>query len=251
MNIFDSWICKQYIAHRGFYDENNPENSLPAFERAIENNFAIELDVRGLADGTVVVFRDSTLGRMTGADGFIANYTYEDIKPLTLLKTKEHIPTLEEALNFINGRTPVLIEIKNMGKVANIEQTVWNVLKKYKGEYAVQSFNPYSLEWFKINAPHVTRGQTASFYKGVKNVEFAKKFSLKRMLLNKKVSEPHFINYKVEDLPNRYVRKYKDLPLLCWVVREDTFERAKKVADNMIFEGFNPNNYTTKIIDED
>ena len=117
MNIFDTWLCNEYIAHRGFHSETAPENSLAAFENAIKHNYAIELDVRALSDGTVVVFHDETLGRMTGADGFISNYSYEDIKDLRLLKTQEKIPTLDEVLAFVDGRTPILIEIKNMGKV--------------------------------------------------------------------------------------------------------------------------------------
>ncbi len=244
MNIYDTWLCTKYIAHRGLHDELAPENSLASFQKAIDKNYAIELDVRPLADGTIVVFHDETLGRMTGADGFISNYTYDDIKGLTLLKSKQHIPTLEEALNLINGQTPILVEIKNMGKVG-FEKNVWKQLSKYKGEYAVQSFNPYSLEWFKINAPHVKRGQLSSFFKNIEdpNVElgFIKKFALKRMLLNKKVSEPNFISYQAEDLPNRFVKKCKGLPVLAYPVRtEEMFKRVSKFCDNIIFEAIEP-----------
>ncbi len=239
MNIFDTWLCKKYIAHRGLHDEESPENSLSSFQKAIDKGYAIELDVRPLADGTVVVFHDEALGRMTGADGFISNYTFDDIKDLTLAKSKEHIPTFEEVLKLVDGKTPLLIEIKNVGKVG-FEKNVWKLLSKYKGEYAVQSFNPYSLEWFKINAPHVKRGQLSCFFKKG-DASFIKRFALKRMLLNKKVSEPNFISYQIENLPNRYVKKYKDLPVLAWVVRnEETQEKAKKYANNIIFESFVP-----------
>lgn len=239
MNIKDTWLCKQYIAHRGLHDETAPENSLAAFQKAIDANFAIELDVRPLADGTIVVFHDETLGRMTGADGFISNYTYDDIKDITLLKTNERIPTFAEVLSLVDGRVPILIEIKNRGKVG-FEKNVYKQLMKYKGEYAIQSFNPYSLEWFKLNAPHVTRGQLSSFFKN-ENLGFVKKFCLKRMLLNKKVSEPHFISYQVENIPNRYLKKYSDLPLLAWVVRsKEAQEKALKYCDNIIFENYNP-----------
>ena len=240
MNIFESWLCNMPIAHRGLHNDEIPENSLKAFKNAIDNNYAIELDVRALSDGTLVVFHDDTLGRLTGRDGFINNFTYEDLKDLTLLKSDEHIPTFEQVLNFIDGKVPVLIEIKNSGKVS-FEKDVWKILSKYKGEYAIQSFNPYTLEWFKINAPHVKRGQLASFFKGNKDINFAKRFALKRMLFNNKVSEPHFISYQVENVPNKYVRKYSSLPLLVWSVKnQDTCDRVKKYCDNIIFEGFKP-----------
>lgn len=246
MNIFDSWICNKYIAHRGYHDEVSPENSISSFKKAIDAGYAIEIDVRPLADGTIVVFHDETLGRMTGKDGFISNFTYEDLKDIKLLKSNENIPTLKEVLDVVDGQTPLLIEIKNSGKVG-FEKDVWKLLSKYKGEYAIQSFNPYSLEWFKIHAPHVKRGQLACFYE--KNdlkeqnsdLGFFKRFALKRMMLNDKVSEPHFISYKAANVPNKYVKKYSDLPLLVWVIRnENQYNRVKKYCDNIIFEDFAP-----------
>lgn len=239
MNIYESWLCTKPIANKGLHDDNIPENSLSAFKNAIDNDFAIKIDVRELADGTVVVFHDEALGRMTGADGFISNYTYDDIKELCLLKTKEHIPTLEEVLEFVDGKTPILVEVINAGKVG-FEKNVWKALSKYKGEFAIQSLNPYSLEWFKINAPHIRRGQVSSFFKGNETLSFSKKFALKRMMLNKKVSEPNFIAYQAENLPNRFVKKYKSLPILAWCVRSPEMrDRVQKHCNNIIFEGFN------------
>ncbi len=241
MNIFDTWIAKTPVAHRGLHDKTTPELSLESFEKAINAGYAIEIDVRSLKDGTIVCFHDETLGRMTGHDGFIANCNFADIAELKLLKTNEHIPTLKEALTFINGRVPVLIDIKNMQKI-DFEKAIWKELKSYKGEFAVQSFNPLTLEWFKLNAPQVKRGQLASFLKG-ENLPFWQKFSLKRMMFNKKVSEPNFINYALSDLPNRFVNKYKrqGLPIMCYCVKTDEdLEKAKKVADNIVFENVKP-----------
>ena len=239
MKIYDTWICTKYRAHRGLHDEASPENSLGAYKKAVEKDYAIELDVRVLADGTIVCFHDEKLGRLTGRDGFITNYTYDDIKDLTLLKSKEHIPTLEQVLELVKGQVPILIEIKNSGKVG-MEKYVWKILSKYKGEYAVQSFNPYSLEWFKINAPHVKRGQLSSFFKN-EDISFIKKFTLKRMLLNKKVSEPNFISYDADCLPNKYVKKYSNLPVIAWTIRsQEAYLKARKHCDNIIFENFIP-----------
>ncbi len=85
MNIYESWIANSPIAHRGLFDENIPENSIASFKNAIKNKVAIELDVTNLADGTVVVFHDKKLARMTGQNGFISNCTIEDLNKLTLL----------------------------------------------------------------------------------------------------------------------------------------------------------------------
>ena len=241
MNIYETWIVKQPIAHRGLFDEKIPENSLASFKNAIKNKIAIDLDVSCLADGTPVIFHDEKLARMTGKDGFISNCKYADIEKLTLSGTKERIPTLEEALDVIDGKVPVFIEIKNYGKVGAFEKAVWKVLQNYRGDYAVISCNPYSLEWFKKNAPKVKRGQSSSFFKD-KEIIGVRRFALKRMMLNKKVSEPNFIVYKAEDMPNKYVKKYYGkLPIIACVLKNaEDGARVKDLCDNFLFDSYTP-----------
>lgn len=240
MDLFKTWLVETPIAHRGLHGKNVPENSLLAFSKAIEKGYAIEFDVQMLADGTLVLFNDESLARMTGNDGYLKYLHKEDLKALTLKGTKEHIPTLEQALELVDGKVPLLIEIKNPYKVGKIEQAVIDVLKKYKGEFAVQSFNPYSVGYFKKHAPNFVRGQLSSYFKG-ERLNFFKKLVLRRMSLNKKVSEPHFINYEESALPNRYVKKYKNLPLLAHVVKsKEEYLKVVKYCDNIVFENFDP-----------
>lgn len=240
MTIFNSWLVGQPIAHRGLHDKTTPENSLSAFKKAIEAGYAIELDVQSIADGTVIVFHDESLSRLTDNDGYVKFLNKSDLDLLYLKGSKERIPTLAEALEFIDGRVPVLIEIKNTGKVGDLEKSVIELLKNYKGDYAIQSFNPYVLEYFYKYAPHILRGQLSGYFKGEK-LTFFKKYALKRMLLNSKVSHPDFISYEARHLPNRFVRKHKTLPLLAWTVKSQSeYLRVVKYCDNVIFEGFDP-----------
>ena len=62
MDLFNSWLVETPIAHRGLHDKDHPENSISAFARAIDEGYPIELDVQLIADGTVVVFHDHTVG---------------------------------------------------------------------------------------------------------------------------------------------------------------------------------------------
>ena len=158
-----SFLESNLIAHRGFFDNANgiPENSMIAFERAIENSYIIELDVHLLKDGKIVVFHDDNLGRMTGVDKKIKDCTYEDIKNLRLLKTNEKIPLFEDVLRLVDGRVAILIELKYDVKVGLLEQKILPMLHKYTGKYAVQSFNPMTIMWFRKNAPQIIRGQLA------------------------------------------------------------------------------------------
>lgn len=240
MDLFKTWLVETPIAHRGYHGKNIPENSTAAFALAVEKGYPIELDVQLLADETVVVFHDDSLARMTGNDGYIKYLNKEDLKSLKLKGTKECIPTLSEVLQLVDGKVPLMIEIKNKYKVGKLEQKVIDMLKNYKGEIAVVAFNPFSLGYFKKHAPNILRGQLSGNLKKEK-LAWAKKFLLKRMWFNKKVSQPDFISYEASALPNRFVKRYKKLPLLAWTVQsKEDYMRVIKHCDNIIFEKFEP-----------
>ncbi len=244
-DLFKTWLVETPIAHRGLHGKGIPENSLAAFSNAIEKGYAIEFDVHLLADGTLAVFHDSSLARMTGNDGYLKYLNKEDLKLLKLAGTKETIPTLDEVLELIDGKVPILIEIKNQYKVGKLEQTLIDKLKDYKGKYAVQSFNPYSLAYFKKHAPQIIRGQLSGTFKGEAyaetNLPKIARFVLRHLMLNKSVSDPHFIAYENTALPNRIVKKYKHLPLLAWVIEnKKEYMRIVKYCDNIIFQYFEP-----------
>ena len=105
-----SLICP--YAHRGLHGEGVPENSLAAFKKAVENGHGIELDLQLSADGEVMVFHDYTLKRMTGEAGLLSEKTAEELRSLRLAGTDEHIPTLREVLELVDGQVPLLVELK-------------------------------------------------------------------------------------------------------------------------------------------
>lgn len=242
MNIYESWIVKSPIIQRGLHGDKVPENSISAFKQAIKNKLPIKFEVSALADGTPVVFNDERLARMTGADGFISSLNISDIENFKLQGTKEKIPTLAEALDVIDGKVPLLIEIKNKGKVGMFEKNIWKELIKYDGEYAIASFNPETLEWFKNNAPKIKRGQFSSFFKNNDSLSALRKYALRKMVYNKKVSEPNFIIYNEADMPNKYLRKYYGvLPVLAYTIKTDGEElRLKGFCDNFIYDDYTP-----------
>lgn len=239
-DLFKTWLVETPIAHRGFHNDSCPENSLAAFKNAIAHGYAIELDVQMLSDDTVVVFHDESLSRMTGNDGYLKFLTKQDLPILKLKGSKESIPTLSETLKTIAGKAPIIIEIKNNSKVGKLEQKVIDELSQYKGEVAVASFNPMVLAYFKQHAPTILRGQLAGYLKNIK-MKFFTRWGMKRMVLAKKVAGADFIMYEAKTLPNRFVRKFKKLPLLAWTVRsQEEYLNVVKYCDNVIFEGFEP-----------
>ena len=163
------------VAHRGLHDNGRgvPENSMTAFQLAIERGHAIELDVRITADNKLVVFHDDTLQRMTGVPGEVDRWVLEDLKKLRLLGTEEAIPTVEEMLSLVNGQVPLLIEIKNdkSENVGRLEPLLMALLAEYQGFFILESFNPEVLVWLRRNAPQYISGQLGSYSKSDKKMD--------------------------------------------------------------------------------
>ncbi|QUI24061.1 glycerophosphodiester phosphodiesterase [Vallitalea pronyensis] len=236
------WLAEEHIAHRGYHDGDAcPENSMRAFREAIENGFGIELDVHATSDGKIVVFHDDNLRRMTGVNKDVKDCTYDEIKHLTLLKSDEHIPLFSDVLKEVNGQVGIMVELKSIGKPGLLEENTYKLLKTYKGNFIIQSFNPITLAWFKKHAPNMIRGQLSGVYKGEKLAWF-KRILLKNFLLNH-LSEPHFINYDIafiDRLPIKILRK-KGRAIFGWTARtKEEYTEALKKCVNVVFENFDP-----------
>ncbi|MCL2675565.1 MAG: glycerophosphodiester phosphodiesterase [Firmicutes bacterium] len=244
MDIKKTWLFTKPIAHRGLHTADLPENSIAAFSNAAKCGFPVELDVRLLADGTIVVFHDDKLSRMTGRDGYISGIAADDLKNTNLWNiagepTEWMIPTFEKVLETINGQTPILIETKNQTACGPMESKVIEMLHSYKGEVAVQSFSPYSLEYFKKNAFEIPRGQLSTLFTKEDLPSALKRSILRRLKMNH-VSRPDFVSYRFDLLPNKWVTRTK-LPTLAWTVRSNAdLERVITYCDNIIFENFIP-----------
>jgi glycerophosphoryl diester phosphodiesterase len=235
-----SWLETKGIAHRGFHNNiDAPENSIKAFERAIEFGYAIELDIHILLDNNIVVFHDDNLIRLTGIDKLIEDCTYDEISNLNLQDSQEKIPLFKDVLTLVDGKVELLIELKNRGKVGRLEKKTYDLLKQYRGEYAIQSFNPYSVGWFYNNAPSVIRGQLSGSYRKEK-LSMVTKFLLKNLLLNS-VSKPNFINYEIKYLDSfpLKLQKLRGKLILGWTAKsEEEYKEALHYCNNAVFEGF-------------
>jgi glycerophosphoryl diester phosphodiesterase len=187
------WWLDSPITHRGLHDNEKgiPENSMSAFSQSIAAKLPIELDVHLLKDGNIAVFHDDSLKRMTGIDSPIRDQTLSDIRRLRLFNTKESVPTLQEVLELVNGEVPLLIEIKNRDSVGTLERRLLEILKQYHGDYALESFNPFSMLWFKKESPDIDRGQLSGDFKD-EDLAFHKKLLLRRLAFNRLVS-PSFV----------------------------------------------------------
>ena len=155
-----SFLKKIPIAHRGYHTSGIPENSLLSAENAIRHGYAIELDIRVTRDGQIIVFHDEYAKRCLGLEGRIGQYTYDQIKDIDLLGFKGvHVPLFSEFLAYVNGRVPLLIELKACFGAKHFVDNVVKMLRAYHGEFAIQTFNPFDLIKLKKIAPEIIRGQ--------------------------------------------------------------------------------------------
>ncbi len=233
-------------AHRGFYNNRKgiPENSMAAFSRAINHGYGIELDVHLTADNQLVVFHDDTLIRMCGVNKKIARMPLSELEQYTLLDSEEHIPLFKDVLALVEGRVPLIIELKVDDANQNLLcPLVWQQLEKYRGTYCIESFNPFVLQWFKRHQPQVVRGQlSCNFFKEDPHCDLV--LLLITNLMTNFFTHPDFIAYKYLDTSNlafRMNQKLFRVMTVVWTIpARPAYERYKSRVDAIIFEGFEP-----------
>lgn len=222
------WLGQHPIAHRGLWTAGpeRPENSLAAFDAAADRAYAVELDVQRSGDGITVVIHDQDLERMTGEPGTVADSSLPELQQRRLLGGAERIPTLQEALETIDGRVPLLVEIKNEGEVGLLEDDVARQLATYDGPVAVMSFNPFSLARVAETAPEIARGQLSGSFEG-EDLALYKVVMLRSLLMNWK-SRPDFIAYELDKTPSvtTTLQQRRGRPLVGWTA-ETAEERAQ------------------------
>jgi glycerophosphoryl diester phosphodiesterase len=135
------------ISHRGEH-LHHPENTLPAFQRAIEAGADfIEVDVQTTKDGKLVLMHDSQVDRTTAAKGYIRDMTFDQIRALdpgakySPEFTGTKVPTFDEALDLAHGRIGVYVDTKN----ADPQQLVDTIMKHDMQDNVVIYGNPFFL----------------------------------------------------------------------------------------------------------
>ena len=239
------WLTSVAIAHRGLHDVRHgvEENSLPAFEAAIEHGYAIETDVQLSSDGEAMVFHDHTLDRLTNQTGPVSDFTAAQLARFAYANGTGTIPTLGELLDVVAGRTGLIIEIKSgwSGDTRLVQRTV-QCLADYAGPVAVMSFDPVQVAWLAHHAPDLVRGIVAD---GAPQQEYAflplsARLSL-RELRHADATRPNFLSLDKHWLPCPVARSYRNrhTPVICWTIRsEQEASQALRWCDQITFEGY-------------
>lgn len=235
-------------AHRGLHDAaaGVPENTLLAFRRAVEHGYGMEFDVRFTADGQLVVMHDDDLERMTGFKGKVSRTTLSQLEALRVGGTDQTIPRFEQVLELVDGRVPLIVELKVCGDdYASLAEAVCRVLDGYSGPYVIESFDPRLVNWLRKNRPDIARGQLMEYYRrhGSKDFPVVLDFIIHSQIINC-YSRPDFvaINHADRDsLPMRLSRWLYNTPEFDWTVRtQQQADASCRDGSAFIFEGFIP-----------
>ena len=230
------------IAHRGLYekDQSVPENSLPAFSRAVEHGYGVELDVQLSKDGHVVVFHDDDLKRGCGVDCRVDSLDLAELQSLKLFGTDEKIPLFTDVLGVLDCKVPVIVELKTGSRNKELCEKTLEILRGYNGEYCIESFDPFIVKWFRFHACDIMRGQLTQLPRDFKEngTSGIVGFLLGNVIFNF-LARPHFIAHRIgKKTPLVHLSELLGAMRVAWTAHDKTAERE---YDAVIFEHYLPN----------
>lgn len=223
------------IAHRGLHKgKETPENSMLAFQKAVEKNYGIELDITISKDNQIVVFHDDTLNRLCNVNGNIEDFNYTFLKKLKLYETQEHIPLFSEVLGLTKNKVPLIIEIKKHKNIGILETKLCELLNNHVGEYYICSFEKDILFWFRKNKPILKRGLIFEA-----NLKRFQKYNKTLFLYKYFKTKPDFISldYKLIDSSIYKFCVKNNLLIFSWTINsKEKYKKIRKKVNGVIFE---------------
>ena len=237
------------IAHRALHDagDGRLENSLPAIRAAVAAGYGIEIDLQRSRDDVPIVFHDYDLKRLTIEQGAVAGRSAAELQRIPLNGGSGTIPTLEQVLDAVDGKVPLLIEIKDqdggMGAdVGRMGRNAADLLARYDGPVALMSFNPHHIAEMARLLPDVPRGLTTDRF------ERRDWPTIPVHMLDRLRDIPDFdhvgscfISHHHLDLASPRVTELRQqgATILCWTIRTpDEAAATAGLAHNITFEGF-------------
>lgn len=248
-----SWLVDRPIAHRGLHSVHNGviENTLGAAQAAVDRGFGLECDVQMSSDGEAFVFHDETLDRLTHFRGALIDRTARDIAAVSFRSGSERIPTFQDLLDRVAGRSPIICEIKSgFDSDFRLADRVVELAAAYRGPLAIKSFDPAIIAYLRakgrppgpLDKP-CPLGVVAQARYGARDwprLTPAQRRTCEQFL-HFASTRPDFLSWSVDDLPHAtplLLRALSPSPVMVWTVRT----RAQKAlaaqwADQIVFQG--------------
>lgn len=236
-----------FYAHRGLHDRaaGRPENTMGAFRAAVEAGYGIELDVRLTKDEKLVVFHDKNLKRLCGREENVDDLTCKELRECRVAGTQERIPEFTDVLRLVDGKVPLLVELKCERRDWLVSERTDALLQNYRGEYVIESFHPLVLLWYRLHRPEVCRGQLSMHFQRQEG-RYHPLWIMATHLLFNFLGRPDFIAYDIRNpgtFSRMVCRRLFGCHCAAWTVRsQKQLEQCRASYDSFIFEGFRPEN---------
>ncbi|MEO7241237.1 MAG: glycerophosphodiester phosphodiesterase family protein, partial [Sphingomicrobium sp.] len=198
------------FAHRGLHGCGLPENSLAAFRAAIDADVGIECDLRLSRDGFAMVVHDADLTRMCDLNVTPESLDASALMRLRLGAGRETIPWLGDLLKLVDGKVPLLLELKYArGTNEPLCRAVAATVKNYRGVFGVMSFEPFIGAWFAARLPDIARGIVLDG----SDAEWERTAKMKR-------SAAQFVAVEVACIAQPWVAQLRraGIGILCWTI---------------------------------
>ena len=208
-------------------------------------NYAIECDLQISKDGEAMVFHDDTIDRLLEGVGPVRQQDASSLRQLKFKSCADRIQTLGELLDQVDAKVPLIIELKSHWDYdPELPLRVLNVIKNYRGPYALMSFDPDMIACIAERAPGIVRGITADRVTDA----YYEMLSLKRRLSLRNFShlprtKPHFVSFDFNGLPFSPVTAIRKAghPVISWTINSPADSTiALRYSDQITFQGYHP-----------
>ena len=191
----------------------------------MEFGAGIECDLRLTADDQILVFHDSDTWRICSSHLLVGRSTHAELSRLRVGDAP--IPTLEGLLELVDGRVPLLLEVKVDGDIWRWMPALKKALRDYRGRHGVMSFDPRISRLLKARFPRVRRGLV------IRN-----SLPPVQRQLALALADPHFLAVERTALGKSWVAaERKKRPIYTWTIRGPQQRMQAQVhADALIWE---------------
>ncbi len=224
-----SYKGKKYqIHHRGIIDKEDNEYSRESLKKCVALDKIPEIDVTSY-QGNVICYHSDNISDKIGQK--------KSISPKTDIT---NALTFREALSIIDGKVPIVIDIKDFSfSDRSFEVEIMNQLKNYKGEYVIQSFNPYVLAYFEEMYPEIVRGQVVNSLNGLKVFSSIACYLIYPFIFRN--GKPDYLACNLDSnfffLLGKFM-KIIGLPEIAYTAQsQEEIDKYKNLYDNIMIEG--------------
>ena len=220
------------FSYKGFFDNIEiPDNSIPAFQKALDNNMGIFTNVMITADNEAVLLDRESIFSMLGVKVDIEALSLQEIMEFRLLETDLKIPTLKELFDLVGGRVPVYIRIETCKK--HCPSTVLGVIgsefDNYDGDVIFDTDSESLLRARMMYRPDMIFGKALQGRKNGIGGPLIRDL-IKRNLLTNVLTSPDFISCRYLDREKfslNLCRSIYGIPVVYWPIRSsEQFDNA-------------------------